>query len=393
MNEKDFDALNDVSRSDGAAAAIARLIVMLREQQEYHRLFDALLLQKKFEIGAPLARPTSLDDVPDDRRDEFEAAYVDAAREVGQLLLESGGISQAWVYFRTIQEPEWIRKAIDDIGPEHELNEQTEELIQIALYEGAHPVKGLEMLLHTHGTCNTITALDQSLAQLGDEQRRQAAELLVNTLYEHLSHTLLSEVRQRIPSIQPDSSIRELIAGRDWLFEDGNYHIDVSHLSSVVRFARALDASSPAMDKAIELAEYGSRLADQFQYPGDPPFDEFYPAHMWFFNVLTGHDREAGLDWFRAKLDGDPGTEDKRMVAYVIVDLLVRVEDFDRALELAKEYLTDIDESGGFAFSELCRKANRLDTLQDVARQTGDAVTYTAALVDATAAGVSESGG
>ena len=39
------------------------------------------------------------------------------------------------------------------------------------------------------------------------------------------------------PEPPSGATIPELIAGRDWLFEDDAYHIDVSHLGAVVRYS------------------------------------------------------------------------------------------------------------------------------------------------------------
>ena len=80
---------------------------------------------------------------------------------------------------------------------------------------------------------------------------------------------------------------RVLFDIKDWLFQDGNYHIDVSHLNSVVRFARFLDADCPELDLATQLAQYGSQLDQQYQYPAEPPFDDYYAAHLQFFNLLN----------------------------------------------------------------------------------------------------------
>ena len=92
-----------------------------------------------------------------------------AAREVGQLFLDAGQVPQAWPYFRTIGEFDPVARAIESLAPKAEYDEAQEEIMQIALYEAAHPVKGLELLLHSHGTCNTITALDQQMQQMTGE--------------------------------------------------------------------------------------------------------------------------------------------------------------------------------------------------------------------------------
>lgn len=371
----------EASREAGSEALLEKLIDGLREQQDYHRLFDALMLRKKFQIGAPLGRPTSLDDVPDELQGDFRSAYIEAAREVGQLFLDDGDIIQAWPYFRTIGEYGPVAEALDKIQPAADYDEQNEQLIQIALYDGAHPVRGLQMLLKSHGTCNSVTALDQQLQQLTNEQRRQAAAVMVNTIYEELRQTLLYEVQQRMPVVPPDSSIRDLIRGREWLFENGNYHIDVSHLNAVVRFSRAFDGDLPELDRAIQLTEYGQKLDAQLQYPGEPPFEDFYTAHRHYLGVVANQDVDACFEYFEKKLADEPDTEDKQLIAYVLVDLLLRCDRVERALELAEEFLMEIGDQTGFSMTELCLETNHTDILQRVSKQRGDIVAFAASLI------------
>jgi hypothetical protein len=381
MNNEIFSEIEQLSSNDGAAAAIDKVVETLRSEKEYFSLFDALLLQKKHSMGLPVAQPTSLDDVPEEQRDEFEEAYVDAAREVGELLLADGKIPQAWPYFRTIRETEKVRAALDALDTRREADEETEALIGVALYEGAHPVKGLEMMLRTHGTCNTVTAMDQQMQQLPPDDQKQASALLVRELYSDLCSVLNQEVQQRVAMTPPSDSLRELITGRDWLFDEANYHIDVSHLNAIVRFARAMDASCPDLAKVIELAEYGTHLDEQFQYGGDAPFDDFYPAHVQFLKAIADDGRDEALAYFKEKLEAEPDHEDKQLIAYVLVDLLTRCGKLAEALEVAEPYLTDVEEASGFSFARLCRDADRLDTLQKVTRAKGDLVGYAAALV------------
>ncbi|MBW3542380.1 MAG: hypothetical protein KY476_19105 [Planctomycetes bacterium] len=380
MSDTAFAELEQARSGEGPRAAIDRLVETLRNRREYRRLFDALLLKKRYEMGLPLAQPTSLD-VPEEQRGEFEQAFVDAAREVGELLLETGNIPQAWGFLNMIREPAKVAEAIERLDVRADAGETTQQIIQIALYEGANPVKGLEILLRTHGTCNTITTLDQMMSQLSPENQRKAAALLVRQLYEELSHSLRADVERRIAMLPPTSSLRELFTGREWLFADGNYHIDVSHLNAVVRFARVLAPDSPELPKALELAEYGSRLDRQFQYAGDPPFDDFYPAHEQFFKVLLDRNRADALAYFREKLAAEPDEEDKPYLAIVLVDLLIRIGRLDEALELAETYLSDLDESSGFSFAELCQEAGNMEALKRTARSKGDLVAFTAAIV------------
>ena len=138
----------------------------LTAEKDFHRLFDALLMEYRLSHSLPITQPTSLENVPEDHEAEFRKAYVNAARKVGQLFLEDDRLSDAWAYFRTIGEPEPVRTAIENIRIPREPDEKFDEIMNLALYEGAHVAKGLEFLLKTHGTCNTVTAFGQLQQQM-----------------------------------------------------------------------------------------------------------------------------------------------------------------------------------------------------------------------------------
>lgn len=378
MSDQTFDELQTIHSRQGAAATIDHLIASLREQKRHHALFDALLMKKRFEMGLPLARPTSLKDVPEARRDEFERYYVEKAREVGELLLADDSIPQAWNYFRAINEPQKVTAAIEALPEGAAVDEQ---VVEIALFHGLAPVKGLQLFLGSHGTCSTITALDQQFAQMPPEVRAGCAQVLVRRLYADLRENVQHDVLRRQPMTPPGQSLGELIAGREKLFADDSYHIDVSHLNAVVRFARSLDRAAPELDLALQLAEYGSRLAPQYQYAGNPPFDDFYPAHIQFFKALLDRDREQALGYFREKLGDDVSDTDNQLTAYVLVDLLQRLGRTDEALELGCRYLAESGEEFGLSLPELCSAAGRFDLLQKLSRDRGDVVHYAAALI------------
>ncbi len=379
--ETPFAELQDQLQAGGATAVFDKLADLLREQKDYHKLFDALCARKKFELGAPLHRPTSFDDIPAGKRDEFEVAYMAAAREVGQLLLADKKLGQAWIYFHAIRETQPVRDVIDAAPLPRESSEESEELIDLAFYKLAHPVKGMQIMLRTHGTCSTITSLDQQFQNLSPEQRSQCAAILVSSLHKDLLQSIQHEVKQRMPFAPPAGTLRELIAGREWLFADNNYHIDVSHLHSTVRFARSLAAGSPELKLALDLAEYASQLSPQFQYAGEAPFTEFYPAHIQFFKFLLDENRESALAYFQQQLDREPDAQDKALIAYVLVDLLARTEQLDKALPLAEQYLVSVDPDFAAAFAELCQQAGRFDVLLKSAQDRSDLVTFASALV------------
>jgi hypothetical protein len=71
------------------------------------------------------------------------------------------------------------------------------------------------------------------------------------------------------------------------------------------------------------------------------------------------------------------------MIAYVLVDLLVRIGSLDEAVEVAGQSLADLDESSGFSLAQLCETAGRPDVFRKAAEASGDLVGFTAAIVAA----------
>ena len=391
-----FDAL-DAARDDGPAAVAGVLVDALRAAGEPDRLFGALLLQAKAELGLPTIRPASFEGVPEERAREFEDRYLAAAREVAGMHADAAaaddltGLTLAHGYFRTIGEPAklkpWLERfdpavtgeALDEVG--------TDTFIQLALYEGVAPVPGLRALLDARGTCNTVTAADGVFARLKQDEAAEVAALLVDRLHAELLHALGADVERRDPdakNLDGIESIPALLAGRAWLTAEKNYHTDTSHLAAAVRFAKALDPDHPSFGRAVELAEYGRRLDPTLQYPGEPPFADVYAAHLRYFAALADRSREENLRYFRDALDAEPDAGDKPPLALAVVELLDRCGRTDEAVSVAREHLADW-EDGRFSFSALCLRAGRTDLLAEAARDRNDPVRYAAAVMEGVA--------
>lgn len=374
-----FSDIEAACAASGPNAAIERLITALEAEKDWHHLFDALLMRKKLSMGLPTTRPTSFDDVPERRREEFEQAYLEAARWVGDGLLADGQIAQAWMYFRTIREPGPIAAAIEKLPTGGPVDEQ---ILEIALIQGVAPAKGVEMMLASHGTCSTITALDQQLQQIPDAQRRQCAALMVQRLYRDLRDSIEADVKRRQPMLPPNQSVRELIAGRDSIFENDNYHVDVSHLNAVVRMARELRPDDPELKLALQLAQYGAKLAPQYQYAGTPPFSEFYPAHQHYLRALLGENVDEASDYFRAMLTDDVSETNNKLTALALVDLYEKLGRAQDAIDLAVKYLAEGVEGIGFSVGDLCLELGRVDIYRDLAREQGNLLAWTSALCE-----------
>lgn len=377
----DIAGLSHVFEAEGADAGFEKLLAELEASGDYHNLFDAHMLRRKHELGVPLTNPTSFKDVPDEKKKDFEETYAAKAREVGQKFLDEGKLTDAWLYFRVLSDPQPVRDALEQVPDEGEIDDEREELINLAVYQQVHPVKGLSLMLHGYGICNTITTTDQLFTQLNPEQRREVAANLVKFLYTDLQANVRRDVESRIPLLPPGESLSNLIAGREFLFEDDGYHIDVSHLNACVRFARSLAPDDPELKLAVELAEYGSHLAPQLQYPGEPPFDNFYPAHIHYFNAVLDENRDEALAYFKNALAEEPDVPDQQMIAFVLVDLLARCGQTDEAIELALEHLSSLGEDSGFSFVDFCREVGRMDALKKYAEQREDPVMLAAAVL------------
>lgn len=368
--------LEDALQQGGVPRLLDDLLDLLRERKEYHKLFDARLVRKKHSLGLSVARPTSLDGLTGDIRKEVETEYIAAARDVGELFLADGDIPAAWMYFQVIREKAPVIEALRALPAKLESDPKLDQLIHIALYQAILPEKGVEWLLNRQGTCSTITTLDQAMQQLSVEQRNACAKVMVRHLYRDLCGNVRREVERKLAMLPPTDSLRELLFGRDWLFENGNYHIDVSHLNSIVRFARQLNPGDSELELALQLAEYGSRLECRLQYPGEPPFEDFFTAHLNFFKVLLGKDQDAALAYFRDKLEREPDEQDKPLLAYVLVDLLSRVDRLNEAVPLATRYLTKIGDDGLASVAELCEEAKAPDALAAVAKEQANPVLW-----------------
>lgn len=353
----------------------------LIEQQDFHRLFDAKLIRIRRQLRLPITQPTSLNNIPAEQESSFREAYIQVAREIGTLFLQQGRLADAWAYFRTIGEPQPIRDALEKIEIPEESTPEFDEVLNLALYEGAHVVLGLRFLLKTHGTCNTITAMGQLMPQMSPEERRGAAAMMVSHLYKDLRYSVHRDTTSREPDLSEQTSIEQLIEGRDWLFADGNYHIDVSHLHATVGFARYLKQGDPELPQAIELCRYGRQLSAALQYPADVPFDDYYPASQHFLSAVAGQHQDAALAYFSERLRNEPDAPDQKLIAFVLVDLAQRIDRVAEVLPVAAEFISRLEDPNGFSFTTACLNSGCSDLLLQVANSNDDVLAMATAML------------
>lgn len=387
MNETAFDSVEDALRAGGPAAAFDLLAQRYREEKNYPLLFETRLMKARQELGLPLIQPDPFGELPPETRQTYDARCMEAAREVGGLFLADGDIDHAWPYYRAVGDAEPVVAAIEKIPVDAETHEGTERVIEIALQERVHPRKGFEMMLATHGICRAITIFGQ---YPGTRGRDECLRLLVRTLHRELVAAMKRSIVQQ-EGVQQEGvqqegeapatdSVPELMAGRDWLFGEYVYYVDTSHLVSILRFALDLE-DAQTISLALELAEYGKRLSSQFQYRGDPPFENIYVDHEAYLLALAGRDVDGAIAHFRAKLERADSPELASVVAQALVGLLARLDRYREAIELSLEHLRDVPTSQLACPSalQLCEMAGDYTRLKELARESGDLLSYAAA--------------
>jgi hypothetical protein len=385
--EAGFPGLDASLETGGPAEALDRLVADLDAAGNYRLLLDALLLKARYELGLPLIQVGRYAELPEADRLRFEERYIEALRQVGAKFLEAGDLPTAWAYFQAIGEPGPVTRALETCATPEE-PDKVGVLIDVAFHQGANPVRGFEWILRHYGPCSAITSLEQ-MGPADPAVRAACVGRLVRHLHEQLVENIRADVvRRGQPQSPAGTSLAELVAGRDWLFTDDAYHTDVSHLTTVVRWS-VLETDPEILRLAVDLTEYGRRLSDRLQYDSAPPFERTFEDHHVYLKALAGRDVDEAVAHFRAKLDG-PGASDEEgpestLPAQVLVNLLMRLDRRDEAVEVATQHLLHVPDAmlACPPVAELCQRAGRLDRLAELAVQLNQPVHYLAARLQA----------
>lgn len=383
MSKSTFDELDGQLSRKGMDAVFDTLSGQLRADGKLHELFDVLLMCSRHRLGLPVILTTSLDDLDEPLRSQVEDAYLAACREVGTLLLGQGKLREAWMYLRPVGEKSIVAEALAKIEPN---DENLQDLIEIGLHEGVAPALGYALVLKNYGTCNAISTFEGALTNRPRADQQAAAELLLRHLHQELAANVRADIARREGSEPQEPMLAELVAERDWLFADNNYHLDTTHLAAVVRFARLLE-SPPLVELAYDLTEYGRRLGTQFQFKGDEPFADMYASHGLFFSAQLGRRVDEALAYFRDRARGVDVNEVGTAPAEVTIALLARLKRYREAIDATVELIPAGARTSGFApnLLELSRLAGNYDRLMAVCRDRGDLVGYAAGLAERSA--------
>jgi hypothetical protein len=359
--------------------AACRLCTMLQNKEDYHALFDALLLQARLKLGLPALLSQSGEELTPDQKTAYENEVRSAARTVGQLFLDAKNIVSAWPYFRMIGEPAPVAAALDAYEATDD-DEVFPAILDISIQEGAHPDRGFALLLKRFGICNAITTLGQSFPYSG-AIRQKAITRLVDSLYGDLRERLAVHVKELEGTAPPETAgIAEILHGRDQLLSEDGYHIDISHLASVIQFALELPPGDTSR-KVMELCQYGVLLSPRLQPSSDAPFEGGYADYAAYYRTLNGIDVDEGLARFRLKAESVADAKEETAPAEVFVHLLAQLGRQQEALAAFSRYLAQAEPRRLACPSpqELARRSGDYPSLAELSLRRGDAVTYLAA--------------
>lgn len=376
----DFDSLQEQLSAGGLGAALEHLAEGLKSQGRYHELFDARLMQARHRLNLPAVLSTSLDELPEPLRSELEDAYLGACKEVGHLLLDEAKIGEAWRYLRPVSENVAVADKLQRIEPD---DENMQQLIEVALHEGVAPLLGFRLVLENYGTCNAITTFDAEMYRRGRGHQQDAAAMLVRHLHRELVENVRFDIRRQEGADPAELTLGALVGQRDWLFAGNNYHIDTTHLASVVRFARLVE-NQEVLRLALDLTEYGRRLGPQYHFAGEEPFTDNYVHTGLFFAAQLGEHVEEAVSYFRGRAEAVDIESVGTSAIEVYIVLLSRIGRHTEALEESIRLLPESARSSGFAptLLELAGRAGDYDRLLSVYQQRGDLLGYATALAE-----------
>jgi hypothetical protein len=393
-----FETIEQTLATHGPAAAAQVLVDKSRNEQNYTELFEALKMLHRIELGLPAVQTDiastgdgSEPGISPDIQDQLDKRLISACREVGMAMLRQGKLQEGWMYMRAANDPKAAAEAIAEVPVTHE---NLDVILGLLVHEGVDVERGTKLSLEMRGTCNTITMLDSVVSMRGRAQQQAA----VGALVEHLHAELLSSVKADIirrekldassapeaHAIRNASTIASLVAPRPSLLRDGTYHLDTSHLSSTVRFARILD--NPAQLRlAIDIAQYGRQLHSQYQYPSEEPFAELYPMSLAFFRALLGEHVEAALRMFLQKAESLDPQEHGTVAIETYADLLTRIGRPAEAMQFLIKRMPRGMRPFGIAPSliELAESSGNFLPMMNHAKERGDVIGFAAAILQA----------
>lgn len=374
-----YEQLAKLVSSASRQQAVAELIRHFEQEKKYHELFEALKMQLRMNLDMPAAQAEFAEKLDEQTEIQLERGLLDACRRVGELFLQDGKIREGWMYMRPVGDRELAARALSRVEPN---DENVDELLEVLLHEGVDVARGYALALDRLGTCNSITLFETALAAKPRAEQQTAAALLVRHVHEELIGNLSRDIAQREEQQPTETTAEELLKARPELLRDGTYHVDTSHLASTVRFARVLDDPS-CLALALDITAYGRQLHPQFQYPGEEPFLDLYPASAAFFRAILGQQVDAGIRYFSQKADAVDQEQFGTIAVEVLIDLLSRCGRHEEALAAYQKRLPVGARTLGVAPSilQLSQRLGNFEPMLAICKQRDDLLGFAAAIL------------
>ena len=260
-----FEQLSNEFAAGGIGAALSIAEKELRDGKRYHELFEVLKMQSREQLGLPLLHQEGQQTSEEHQR-ALEDGLISACRDVGFALLDDGQIQDSWVYLRHLNDNDAVLEKVHKLDVN---DENLEQIVGLLLYEGLDSAAGYKLVLENYGTCNAITTMQQTMYGRPKEQRQAAGRLLVAHLHNELLENVKAHVEREEGKTPDDERLVPIMENRDFLFADGAYHIDTSHLSSTMQIASEL-SDNASLELALDLARYGEHLRRRSSIRGRP---------------------------------------------------------------------------------------------------------------------------
>ena len=376
MQDSAFDAIGSELRRGGSALALDTLVDILRREGQYHDFFEARLMQCRDRAGLPISRDLDTDGLEDSQQIALEASYLEACRETGALFIAAGQIREAWMYWKTSGDGAKMREAFGQLDVDEN---NIDAVIETAIYEGVEIEFGFRQLLLHYGTCNAITTFESVMRSRNLSEQRRVAEILVRHLHAELLKNLLASLDEEISTTDdPSTALSRLVENRGEMFGQYTVHVDASHLSSVVRFARVVNERA-VLTLALDLTQYGCQLHENFQFPDESPFEETYRSHRLLFAAQMGQNVDEAIRFFKEQAEKTEVATEGTLPAEVYVMLLARLGRHREAIDCYVALLPGEVQTTGIAPSllDLARDSGDYSQLLKVARKRDDLLGFT----------------
>lgn len=369
-----YKRLESLTNESGIKSALEFLANHFREGKQPHQLFEVLKMQSRHELGLPLLYGHAAEQLDEDQQKKLEDGLLAACREVGIALIENGNLQQGWMYLQPVGDRDLVSRLFTDIEV---TEENSEELIEVTLTQGAAPEIGYGLLMDRFGTCNAITTFDSQLVQLDKPIRKRLAAQLAGHLYSELVENVANHIEEKEGKRPEEKSLAGLQATRQWLTEGGGHHVDTTHLASVMRIGQIVE-DPETLGMLLEMAQYGAGLASDFQYEGYPPFKNTYESHQLFYQALLGENIDQAVRYFDDQAKNVDQDQHGTAAIETLIDLLARVGRNEQAIDVSTEMLLGQGETLGIApgVFEIARTQSEFQQLMDYYRKKDDLLGY-----------------